>query len=79
MVEYIGQCYEDQAGPRVRFNAIGEAGRKNDQSGGQSYKGIQQSNIDRLSHKGMVLADVAAENSHTAHTDGQGKERLVHS
>ena len=26
----------------------------------------------------MVLADVAAENSHTAHTDRQGKEGLVH-
>ena len=78
MVKNIGQGNKNQAGARVRFYPIGEAGRKDDQSGGQGHKGIQERYVDRLSHQGMILTDIAAENSHTAHTDRQGKEGLVH-
>ena len=34
--------------------------------------------MDRLSHQGMLLIDIASEDRHAAHTDGKCKECLVH-
>ena len=58
---------------------VGKAGREDDQTGGDGYKGIQHHDADRLAQQGMFLADIAAENGHSTDTKAQGEEGLIHS
>ena len=34
--------------------------------------------MDRLSHERTILADIASEDRHTAHSHGQGEKCLIH-
>ena len=58
---------------------VGKAGREDDQTGGDGYKGIQHHNADRFAQQGMFLADIAAEDGHGADAKAQGEEGLIHS
>ena len=74
----IGNGDEDQARPRSRLNAEGEAGRNDDEACHQRHEGIQCGNADRLSREAPLFSDIAAEDHHRADTDGEGKECLAH-
>ena len=78
MVEHVGQRHEDQARPGVRADAVGEAGREDDQARRDGDDGVERRDDDRLARQGAVASDVAAEDRHAADAQAEGEERLPH-
>ena len=78
VVENAGHRVKQQAWPGSDFQPVGEAGREDDDARQHRHKGVQRDDVQRLAHEGALLADVAAEDCHAAHADGQRKKRLVH-
>mgnify|MGYP001861185040 CR=1 FL=1 len=69
---------EDQARPRIRRDAEGEAGREDDQAGADGHKGVQHTDAGGLAGQGVVAGHIAAEDFHGADAQAEGEEGLVH-
>jgi len=78
VVEYIGQRDKDQAWAAVWVQIECKADGKYDQACGERYAGVQNGNPYGFVEQRMLFPDVAAEDGHTADTETQRKERLVH-
>ena len=78
MVEDVGERDEDQARAAVRLHTVREAGREDNKSRADRHKGVQNDDIDGLSHQRLVAPDIASENGHGTDTDTECEESLVH-
>ncbi len=76
--EDVGQGDEDEAGAAGLVHTVGEAGREDDEAGGDGHEGIQHHDTDALAQQGVLLADVAAEDGHCTDAEAQGEEGLIH-
>ena len=74
----VGQGNEDQAGAAGLVHTVGEAGREDDETGGDGHEGIQHHDAGGLAQQGVLLADVAAKDGHCANAKAQGEEGLIH-
>ena len=78
MVEYIRESKENKTWAAVNVNAIRKACREDDKPGRKRNERIQQRNVHRLPEQRSVLAYVASENGHSAHSEAERKKRLIH-
>ena len=76
--EDVGQGDEDEAGAAGLVHTVSEAGREDDEAGGDGDEGIQHHDADALAQQGVLFADVAAEDGHCTDAEAQGEERLIH-
>ena len=77
-VEDVGQGDENEARAAVRLHVKGKAGRKDDEACRDGHEGVQDDYEDGLVAKALSVVEVAAEDHHSAHADGQREEGLVH-
>ena len=77
MIKYIWKSNKNKGRPGSRLNAVGKAGRENNQSRHKSHRGVKQSHADGLPGQPPLLADVAPENGQSADSNAQGKEGLA--
>ena len=78
IIEDIGQGDEHQTGAGIGFHAKGRAGREDDQACSEGHKGIQENDVDGLTHQSPFLLQVAAEDGHCANAQAQREEGLIH-
>ena len=76
--EDVGQGDEDKAGAAGLVHTVSEAGREDDEAGGDGDEGIQHHDADALAQQGVLFVDVAAEDGHCTDAEAQGEERLIH-
>ena len=74
----LRQGLENKGRSRVRLHVVGEACRKDDQSGHDRDKGIQRRDADRLADQRIVIRHVGSEDLHAGYPQAQGEEGLVH-
>ena len=73
-----GEGLKDEGGAGIGLDAVGEARRKDDDTGHDRHKGIQDADTGGFARKGMLTAHVAAEDLHCGDAEAEGKERLIH-
>ena len=78
VVEYGSHGVEEEAGACADFHVVGEASGEDDKTGSDGNEGVQNNNVDGLTHEGALLVDIAAEDSHGAYAKAKREECLVH-
>ena len=63
LAKNVGQGDEDEAGAAGLVHTVSEAGREDDEAGGDGDEGIQHHDANALAQQGVLFADVAAEDS----------------
>lgn len=72
--EHVRKRHEDKARTLTRRLVEGKAARDDDDARDQGDDGIQNADTCGFFGQGMILSDVATENSHATDTEAQGKE-----
>ena len=78
VVEYSCHGIKEQSRSGAGFNAIGIACGKDDKTGHDGNKGIQQNNMKGLTKEGVLFVDIASEDCHSADADRQREKCLIH-
>lgn len=74
----VGQGDEDEVRPRIRVDAVAEAGGENDETRRDGNKSVERDHAHRLAEQRVISADVTAEDRHRADAEAEREERLVH-
>ena len=78
VVEDGSHGVEQQARTRVDLQPVGIAGREHNEARDDGDKRIEHDDVRRFAEQRLLFSDIAAEDCHRAHADGQREERLIH-
>ena len=78
VVEDGSHGVEQQARASVDLQPVGIAGREHNEARDDGDKRIEHDDVRRFAEQRLLFSDIAAEDRHGSHADGQREERLIH-